>query len=230
MDKRELKPNELRPTCDPKVFDFANTADIDPLDDVIGQKRAVTAIDFGLKMDSQGYNIFVTGMEGTGKTTIVQDIIHKHAAELPEPCDWCMVNNFEDEYRPITISVPMGQAARFAKRMGKLVQDLQAELPKAFQSDSFQEQQKDLRQKYGKLNRELFAKLEESAAQQQIMIKQTQAGFETIPLREGQPIAGKDFAALPQEEKEAIGKRVEAIQGEIERFGNGQGDIFHIIG
>ncbi|MGB5985922.1 MAG: Lon-like protease helical domain-containing protein, partial [Desulfobacterales bacterium] len=110
MPNRELKPGDLRPSCDPKIFDFTSTAEIDPLDDVIGQQRAVQAIDFGLKMNSPGYNIFVTGIEGTGKSTIVQEIITKHAAQLPEPCDWCMVNNFEDEYRPITISVPMGQA------------------------------------------------------------------------------------------------------------------------
>ena len=216
MEQWELKPSDLRPTCDPKVFDFASTADLEPLDDVIGQERAVQAIDFGLKMNSPGYNIFVTGMEGTGKTTIVQEIITKHASGLPEPCDWCMVNNFEDEYRPITISVPKGQAARFSKRMAKLIEDLQAEIPKAFQSDAFQEQQKEIQKTYAKKNRELFGKLEETAAAQQVMIKQTQAGFETIPLKEGQPLPGKEFAALPQEEKEAIGKRIESIQGEIE--------------
>lgn len=216
MENLELKPTELRPTCDPKLFDFTSTADVDPLDDVIGQKRAVQAIDFGLKMNSPGYNIFVTGIEGTGKSTIVQDIINKHARELPEPCDWCMVNNFEDEYRPITISVPMGQATQFAKRMGKLVDDLKGELPKTFQSDSFQERQKEIQKGFGKKNRTLFTALEKIASEQQIMIKQTQAGFETIPLKEGKPLPGKEFAALPQEEKEAIGKRIEAIQGEIE--------------
>ena len=71
----ELKPSELRCICDPKVFTFKNTSEIEPLAEVIGQQRAVNAIDFGLNMKSPGYNIFVTGLEGTGKSTIVNDII-----------------------------------------------------------------------------------------------------------------------------------------------------------
>jgi MoxR-like ATPase len=82
------------------MFDFETTADIEPLDQVIGQERAVRAITFGLEMKSAGYHIFVTGPEGTGKTTIVQEIIRKAAKTLPTPPDWCMVNNFKDEYRP----------------------------------------------------------------------------------------------------------------------------------
>jgi Cdc6-like AAA superfamily ATPase len=91
------------------MFDFETTADIDPLDQVIGQERAVRAITFGLEMKSAGYHIFVTGPEGTGKTTIVQEIIHKAANTLPTPSGWCMVNNFKDEYRPRAIPVQARQ-------------------------------------------------------------------------------------------------------------------------
>ncbi len=81
----ELAASELRYTCDPTVFKFKNTAEIEPLDEVIGQERAVHAIDFGLNMTSPGYNIFVTGIEGTGRTTIVRDITAKHAQIAPHP-------------------------------------------------------------------------------------------------------------------------------------------------
>ncbi len=95
--KNEVNFTDLRCLCDPSMFNFETTADIEPLDQVIGQERAVRAITFGLEMKSAGYHIFVTGPEGTGKTTIVQDIIHKAAKALPTPADWCMVNNFKDE-------------------------------------------------------------------------------------------------------------------------------------
>ena len=111
---------DLRCLCDPSTFDFDTTADIEPLDQVIGQERAVRAITFGLEMKSAGYHIFVTGPEGTGKTTIVQEIVSKAAKLLPTPPDWCMVNNFKDSYRPRALPLPPGQAARFAKRIDRV--------------------------------------------------------------------------------------------------------------
>ena len=86
--KNELTPDELRCVCDPAVFDFKDTSEIQPLDEVIGQERAVQAIRFGLAMKSPGYNIFVTGQEGTGKTTIVKDIVRQLAETLDTPGDW----------------------------------------------------------------------------------------------------------------------------------------------
>ena len=79
----KIKSSDLRSICDPKMFTFKTTAEVDPLDKVIGQERAVQAIEFGLNIKSPGYNIFVTGIEGTGKSTIIKDIVTQHAKKLP---------------------------------------------------------------------------------------------------------------------------------------------------
>ena len=92
--KFELKAADLRCICDHRVFKFKNTSQIKPLDEIIGQQRAVQALEFGLNMNHSGYNIFVTGLEGTGKSTIVKDYVAKHAGKLRKPNDWCLVNNF----------------------------------------------------------------------------------------------------------------------------------------
>ncbi|MGB6011340.1 MAG: Lon-like protease helical domain-containing protein, partial [Desulfobacterales bacterium] len=148
IKKFELKPADLRSICNPKMFKFKNTAEVDPLDNVIGQERAVQAIEFGLNMKSPGYNMFVTGIEGTGKSTIIRDIINGHAKKLPSPADWCMVNNFKDEFRPKPISVPIGKATRFCKKMSGLIEDLKKELPKAFEHDTYQQRQSEIQKKY----------------------------------------------------------------------------------
>jgi DNA polymerase III delta prime subunit len=135
--QNEVNLSDLRCLCDPAMFDFETTADIDPLDQVIGQERAVRAITFGLEMKSAGYHIFVTGPEGTGKTTIVQEIIRKAAKTLPTPPDWCMVNNFKDEYRPGALPVKPGHAARFAKSLNRLVADLKSDCPKSSRQTRF---------------------------------------------------------------------------------------------
>ncbi len=103
--KFEVKTTDLRDICDHRVFKFKNTSEIKPLNEVIGQKRAVQAIEFGLNMKSPGYNIFVTGVAGTGKSTIVRDIVTQHAKTLPAPDGWCLVNNFKDQFRPKAIAV-----------------------------------------------------------------------------------------------------------------------------
>ena len=82
------------------------------LDAVIGQERAVQAIEFGLNMRSAGYNIFVTGTEGTGKSTIVRELASKHARSQAVPDDWCLVNNFQDEFRPRAIALPPGRGGK----------------------------------------------------------------------------------------------------------------------
>ena len=115
---KALTPEALKCLCDANQFNFKTTKEIDPLTDVIGQQRAVQAIEFGLNMDAPGYHIFVTGLPGTGKSTIVQDIVGKHASQLEPASGWCLVNNFDDEYRPIPIETPSGRAVALTKGLG----------------------------------------------------------------------------------------------------------------
>ena len=214
--KYELKASDLRSLFDPQVFKFKNTSTVRPLDEVIGQTRAVQAIEFGINMQSPGYNIFVTGLEGTGKSTIVQDIVGEHAKALPPCCDWCMVNNFIDEFCPKTISVPTGQALKFKKQMGKFIEDLQNELSKAFSSESYQQKQSTLKDRFADKQRALFKKLDQFAADRQISIQKTQTGFQTIPLQDEKPMPREVFQTLSKEQQEAIEENIRALQAEIE--------------
>jgi lon-related putative ATP-dependent protease len=214
--KCKLSPSDLRCICDPKIFTFKNTSEIEPLDEVIGQERAVQAIEFGLNMKSQEYNIFVSGIEGTGKSTIIRDIVNEHAETIPSPVDWCMVNNFKDEYRPKTISVPTGKATRFSKTMNKLIDYLKEELPKAFEHESYQERQSAIQKKYSDPKKEIFQKLEMSAAEKNIQINRTKAGYQTIPIVHDKALSPEEFLALPKEKQEKIEENISVVQAEIE--------------
>ncbi len=214
--KCELKFSDLRSICDPKMFNFKNTAEVDLLDEVIGQERAVQAIEFGLNIKSPGYNIFVTGIEGTGKSTIIRDIVTQHAKNLPSPVDWCMVNNFKDEYRPKSISVPKGKAGRFSKTMNKLIDDLKKELPKAFEHESFQQRQSEIQKKYTDQQKDIIKKLEASALQHNIQINRTKAGYQTIPIVENKTISPEEFLSLPKEKQGEIEENISIVQSEID--------------
>ncbi len=212
----ELRPADLRCNCDPNLFTFNTTADLEPLDHVIGQERAVRAIDFGLEMKSAGYHIFVTGPEGTGKATIVQDIVGRYASALATPTDWCMINNFKDEYRPQAMAVQTGQAVRFAKSMHRLIADLKIRLPKAFENESFQEKASELQNRYGREKRGIFEALDQSAKEKNLTISKTSAGFQTIPINQDKPFTPDEFRSLPKEKQKEIEDAIQSMQIEIE--------------
>ena len=208
----ELKVEDLRLACDPAVFKFKSTAEVDPLEDVIGQKRAVQAIDFGLNMDSPGYNIFVTGQAGTGKTTIVNDIVGRFASELPIPDDWCMVNNFQDKYRPRAMRVPPGKATLFSKQMGRLVDVLKTRLPEAYDDKTFQEQQAAVRDKYRGQEKEILSNVAKTAGEKNLAISRTPDGYQVIPLVDGKPITNSQFSSLPDAEQKKLDAEMQVIQ------------------
>jgi len=214
--KCELKSSDLRSTCDPKMFTFKDTSEVNPLDKVIGQERAVQAIEFGLNMKSPGYNIFVTGIEGTGKSTIIKDIVHQYAKKLPTPSDWCMVNNFKDEYRPKAISVPEKKAIRFSKTVSKLIDDLKEKLPKAFEHESYQQKLSEVQKAYTGQQKDIIKKLELSASEHNIKINRTKTGYQTIPIVKDKAISPEEFLALPKDTQAEIEKNINCVQSEID--------------
>jgi predicted ATP-dependent protease len=215
-EAHELPSSDLRYSCDPKIFKFKSTADLDPLDEVIGQERAVQAIAFGLNMKSSGYHIFVTGIEGTGKSTITTDITRKHAKTLPTPPDWCMVHNFQDSYRPKPLSVPSGKGLLFSRQMDRLIQSLKRQLPKAFDNTTFQEKISRVQEKFQKQETARIQQLDKAAKERNLGINKTGEGLQTIPLTDGEPLTSEAFLKLPKQKQEQIESEVQAFQTEID--------------
>ena len=207
-----LEPCDLRCICDAKIFNFKDTSEVESLDVVIGQERAVKAIDFGLNMKSPGYNIFVTGIEGTGKSTIVRDIISKHAETLSTPDDWCMVNNFKDEYVPKAIAVPPGKATHLSKMMNNVVEDLKREIPKAFGEESYLQRQTEIKNKYSEQSREIFKEVEKFATERNLQINRTSTGYQPVPVLDGKPLTPEEFRKLPEEKQAEIDANIRSIR------------------
>jgi ABC-type Mn2+/Zn2+ transport system ATPase subunit len=214
--KYELKAADLRCVCDHRIFKFKNTSEIKPLDEVIGQKRAVQAIEFGLNMKSAGYNIFVTGVEGTGKSTIVRELVSQHANALPRPDDWCLVNNFKDEFRPKAIAVPPGKAVQFRKKMNKFVEALQKDLPKAFEGESYLKHLSGIKSRFSDKQNRLFRKIDKFAAKSNLQIIKSEQEIETVPVIDGTPLTPEDYNKLPNDKKAAIEANVRRVQEQIE--------------
>ena len=126
--KHEVAPEQLRKRTDPTQFPFETTADVSPLEEIIGQERAVRAIRFGLDIQSPGYNVFVAGLSGTGKGSIVRRFLTKLSADEPVPDDVLYVHNFEDPDSPRALFVPAGTGHRLRGSLAELIEDLQEQV------------------------------------------------------------------------------------------------------
>ena len=210
-----VPPEALTRTCDLSIFPIKTTADLEPLDSVIGQKRAVGAIDLGLNMNSPGYNIFVTGFEGTGKSTIVRDILARHARQMDTPPDLCLVHNFNDEYCPMALEMKSGTAGLFAQRMVRLIETLKIKISRSFEADKFQTQQTKIERKYTARQNSIFEEAESFAAALGVEIQETDKGFQATPVSDGQPIPPEVYQGYDEKTKTAIQENLDQVQEKL---------------
>ena len=136
----KLDANELYRFCDPEIFTFNTTNDLPDLKETIGQERALHSLDFGLSLESAGFNIFILGEHGTGKMTTVRSFLSQKAMGEPVPKDWCYVYNFKDPDMPLAVSLDPGKAAVFQKDMDEVIKILRVEIPKVFESKEYEKQ------------------------------------------------------------------------------------------
>ena len=119
-----LSTEALRRMCPPESLPFTTTEELETLEEIVAQDRAVQAITFGVGIRSAGFNLFVLGPPGTGKATAVRRFLSREAAKLPTPADWCYVNNFADPHRPRAVQLPPGHASIFQQDCARLVEDI----------------------------------------------------------------------------------------------------------
>ena len=210
--KFHVPAKELTRKSDISLFSFKTTKELAPLDNVIGQKRAVEAIDFGLNMKSSGYNIFVTGYEGTGKSTIVRDILTRHALAAETPPDLCLVHNFDDEYCPVALEMKSGTAADFARRMARFIENIELKIPRSFESEEFQTQKKETERESTDRQNLLFAEVEAFAKPLNVGILQTETQYQAVPIKGGNPIPAEEYQAYDEKTKARIQENLGLVQ------------------
>ena len=163
-------------------LNFCQTSkDVRALEGVIGQDRAVKSMEFGLAMGASGYNIFVLGPQGTGKTSYSQTVVSKVASKGNVPDDWCYINNFSEWDKPLAISLPAGQGKVFQKDMEKLITNLVVYIPKAFEGNNFQQQKDNIIQKTNKQMTEILRDIDKIARNAGFGIQQANQRILLIP-------------------------------------------------
>ncbi len=209
---REARPEELRAVCRPEEISPATTDLIAPLEAIIGQERAVQALEFGLGIRSQGFNIFVAGQHGTGRNTAVQSFLESVAAAEPTPPDWCYVYNFRDPHRPRALRLPPGRGRTLARDMRNFLKQARREIPRLFKSEEYAKKREETVEQFAREKNALFAKLNEKASEEGFVIQIGPTGIFIIPVVDGKPLKAEEFETLPKEQQEEILARREQLE------------------
>ena len=219
-DNCKLPLKELRKITDTEVLGIESTKDIPPLDGIIGQQRAVESISFGLSIKNKGYNLFVVGEYGSGRTTYTLKELQKKATEIAAPPDWLYVYNFASPSYPIALSLPAGQGNILAEKLNSLIEDLKLVLGKAFDNSQYEDQKAQLVKEFQENVNEKMEEVRNWAMEKGFSIKRTPQGFVNIPIQEdvdekGEPVKREmqqeDFEKLSEEERKALQEISETI-------------------
>ncbi len=211
---KSLSYQKLRNKCDPKFFKFKDTSEIEPLQGIIGQERAVKAMEFGLKINIRGYNIYMSGMTGTGKTSYAQNYIKRLAEKEKVPDDWCYVYNFAKPNQPVALNLPAGLGKVFQKDMDEFIKVMKLEIAKAFESDDYEKEKSDIVKDFQTQRDELLDQLNEDAQKQGFKVKTTNAGIYFLPVVEGKTINEQEYGDLEENLKHEINEKSNLLQME----------------
>ncbi len=213
-----LTTARLYRACDPSGLGFASTGEAQPLEQVVGQERALDALRLGARVGKPGFNLFVIGPNALGIRESVGAILAGEARGRQGPSDWVYVNNFAAPDRPIAIELPSGRALDFRDSMQKLVEDLKSAAPSAFRSEDYQTHRSAIDEAFQKKQFEAFSALREAAAKKSVVLLRTPAGFALAPAENGQVVSPDVFNAWPEPKREQAQQDIAELEKTLERI------------
>ena len=213
-----LEVERLYQPADLSALSFATTDDLEPIDGLVGQQRALSALEFGTRIHRPGFNLFVIGSNGARMQRAVGSVLKSAPPADTVPVDWVYVNNFSDARRPVAIRMPAGRAAAFRDAMHALIEDLKIALPAVFESEDYQTRRNAIDQAFQTRQAEAFSGLRDKAAKQDIVILRTPMGFALAPARDGQVVPPEEFSGWPDDKRSAIQETIQTLEKDLEHI------------
>lgn len=211
----ELKADEIYRRFDPALLDFKTTKEAEIFDEVIGQGRAINAIEFGIQIKNSGYNLYVLGPSGLGKQSTVMQYLSTQVESSSTPSDWCYVNNFDQPGKPYALELPAGKGRALCNDMRRLIDDSKASMPVAFESDEYRAKLQEIEEKYEERRKESITRLTDEAEKHGVALIKGPHGFILGPIIDGKVIHESEFSKLPREQKERITEVIEIFEEKL---------------
>ena len=197
-----LAPEALTRPFSPEQFNFTNTEDLEPFRGVLGQERAVEALQFGVAMPRPGYNVFVMGEPGTGRFSFVKRYLKAEAKRLETPADRVYVNHFDEPREPRALELPSGTAGEFMADINGLIDNLLATFPAVFEHPSFQQKKNAIDRAFNKRYDQALDVIERLSLEKNVALYRDSSNIAFTPMLDGKALDEAEFAQLPEAERE----------------------------
>ncbi len=211
----ELSYKKLRLTCDPSIFKFDTTEELEPIRVGIGQERGIKALEFGLNVEINGYNLYLEGPSGVGKTMYTKNYLDQISKKRKAPQDWCYIYNFVNPNEPVALPLPAGQGKVFRDTMDKFIKNIQKDIKNTFNNDDFEKQKVLLQQEYEEKKNSLMEKLNAHSEKYGFRVKSAENGIYMMPIINGKTIEEEEFNKLDDKTKQEYEDKSTIVQQNI---------------
>ena len=213
--KNELNYKKLKAFCDPNIFDFETTEELTNIETGIGQDRGIKALEFGLSVDIKGYNLYLEGPSGVGKTMYTKHYLDKISKREKTPCDWCYIYNFNNPNEPIAVPLHAGQGKEFKDQMDAFIKDIKNDLKNTFNNEDFEKEKTLITQAYEEKKVALMEKLNKKSKKYGFEVKSAQNGIYMMPIINGKTIEQEEFEQLDDEVKQSFEDNSNIVQEQV---------------
>ena len=213
--KNELSYKDLKMTCNTNIFDFETTEELEPIQSGIGQDRGIKALEFGLQVNVKGYNLYLEGPSGVGKTMYTKNYLDKIASKQRPPHDWCYIYNFDNPNEPIAVDLPAGQGKEFKEAMEGFIKEIKKDIKKTFNNDDFEKEKALIKQEFETKRSTLLEQLNKEASKYDFQVKTAQNGIYMMPVVDGKAIEEEEFDKLDEEIKKQYEEKSTIVQEQI---------------
>ena len=211
----ELSHRSLKSTCNPNLFKFETTDSLEPITTGIGQDRGIKALEFGLNVDINGYNLYIEGPSGVGKTMYTKHYLDTISKKKKVPQDWCYVYNFDNPNEPIAISLPAGQGKDFRDAMDRFIKDIKHDIKETFNNEDFEKEKALIKQEYDEKRSELMDRLNQTSSQYVFQVKSATNGIYMMPVINGKTIEEEEFEKLDDDTKKDFENKSTIVQQHV---------------
>lgn len=211
----EVPVRKLKYTCNPEIFDFETTEELQNNYKGVGQERAIDSLEFGLKVDTRGYNLYLEGPSGSGKTTYTRDYLEKLAKSKKTPVDWCYIYNFNNPNEPIAVSMAAGEGKKFKELMDKFIKEIRNDIKNTFKNDEFEKEKSAIVQRYQEKREKLLIDLNKKSKKYGFQVKTAENGIYMMPIVDGKVVEQDEFEKLDEEIKKQYEDKAGIVQAQI---------------